>query len=147
MAFTDWVTVALILGGIVLESRRGSLTAWVDVIGVIVAYKAASYLYPQMFTNALPAQSSFAVLFGMVMVPVIFLSMNVSHAMEKYMVSIDFFLGGLGGAMSGMVLSAVMFEYIVLGHGYSAPEFAQSIFRPIVFDLTWYQQLEHRMTR
>ncbi len=147
MVFTDWVTVALILGGVVFESRRGSLTAWIDVIGVIAAYRAAALLYPQMFTNALPAQSSFAVVFGMVMVPVFFLSMSVKRATEKYMTSIDFFLGGLGGAVGGLVMAAVMFEYIMLGHGHSDPAFADSVFRPIVFDLTWYEYLSQRMVR
>ena len=147
MVFTDWVTVALILGGIVFESRRGSLTAWVDVIGVVVAYKAAALLHPQMFTNALPSQNSFLLVFGMIMVPVFFLSMNVKRATEKFIASIDFVLGGMGGALSGLVLSAVMFEYIVLAHGHSVPAVANSVFRPIVFDLTWYQQMVRHFAR
>jgi hypothetical protein len=144
MEYTDWATIALIIGGVIVEARRGSLTAWVGVTGVVVAYRLAVYLYPHVFTNMLAAHDSFLVLFCMLMVPVMFLSMAVKKATEKYMASIDFILGGLGGAISGMVLAGAIFEYLVLANGPSYPAFAHSLFRPIVYNLVWYQQLVQR---
>lgn len=147
MEFTDWVTIALIIGGIVLESRRGSLTAWIDVAGVIVAYRAATFLYPQMLTDVLSPQNSFLLVFGMIMVAVLFTSMYIRSTTQKFMTSIDYVLGGLGGAVTALVLSAVLFQYILVAFGSTDPWFAKSVFRPVVYNVTWYQHLVHHFAR
>lgn len=141
MQSTDWATLLLCIGAVIVESRRGSLTAWTDVVGIIVGLRGAEYIYPAIVSEALTPGRAYLLIFLSSLVLVGLISWQVQTAAAKYSGPVDRLAGAFAGLLVGLAFSYGMFRCVLYTYGREAPAFSASVFRPIVHDFTWVDAL------
>ncbi|MCX7598901.1 MAG: CvpA family protein [Armatimonadetes bacterium] len=137
MQSTDWATLVLCIVAVIVEARRGSLTAWTDVVGMIVGLRGAEYIYPAIVSEALTPGRAYLLLFLSFLVLVGLISWQVQTATVKYSGPVDRLAGAFAGLLLGVAFSYGMFRYVLYSWGKNVPAFRDSVFRPIVHDFTW----------
>ncbi len=145
MQWTDWTTVALFILFALAEARRGSLAAMVDIVGVMIAVKAADYLYPEFVSVAAAPITAYTLVFAAVCVVTVLVSWQVQSATARIRGPIDLLVAALIGCVVGLTLAHAMFHALYIAHGRNFEPFADSLLRPYVHDLTWYHALVESM--
>jgi hypothetical protein len=145
MQSTDWVTLGWLLLAVIIETRRGSLTAWTDAVGLIVGLRAADYIYPAIVSEALTAGRAYLLICLSFLVLVGLISWQVQTATAKYSGPVDRMAGAFAGLLVGLTLSYGMFHYVLYTWGRHVPAYNQSLFRPLVHDFTWLEALVDKL--
>lgn len=141
MQSTDWVALLLCVVAVIVESRRGSLTAWTDVVGIIVGLRGAEYIYPAIVSEALTPGRAYLLIFLSSLVLVGLISWQVQTATAKYSGPVDRLAGAFAGLLVGWAFCYGMFRCVLYTWGRDVLAFRDSVFRPIVHDFTWVNAL------
>lgn len=145
MQWTDWVTICFALFFGLAEARRGLLAALVDVVGIMIGIRAAEALYPHFVSEAAAPVTAYGLVFAGVLVVTFLASWQIQTATARITSPIDLAMAGLVGAVAGLCMGYVLFHALYIAHGDSYPAYADSVLRPIVHDLTWYDSLMVRL--
>ena len=144
MQWMDWATIALALFVGLSESRRGALTAIVDVAGIVLGLMVAETLYPEFVSEAVSPVTAYCLVFAAVMVLTVLISWQVQLATARITGPIDMGLAAGVGVIAGLCLSYALFYVAYLAYGRNYGPFADSLLRPAVYDLNWYHALSDR---
>lgn len=137
MQITDWATIGICVLAIVAEGRRGSLTAWADAAGLIIAFQVADFVYPAVASEALTPAKAYFVVIGCFVVLIALISWQIQSAAAKLTGPVDRIAGASAGLIVGLACAWGMFQYIAMAYGKSSPLFDHSVFRPMVHDFSW----------
>ena len=137
--------VALCLALSLVELRRGSITALIDLVGMFVALRAAEYAYPYVISEALAPGLAYALVLGALVLLLIMISWHVQVATARLASPADFVVGALAGVMVGLALSYALFHFLSIEYGNSLAAYRTSMLRPWVHDLKWLEPLAKRL--
>jgi hypothetical protein len=141
MQITDWATLGLCLLAALIESRRGSLTAWTDAIGLLIGLRVADLAYPLIASEAMAPSTAYLLVVCSSIVLIGLLSWQVQTSAAKFTGPVDKIAGAFAGLAVGLGLSYGMFHYIMLSSGRGVPVFNDSFFRPYLHDMVWLKAL------
>ncbi|MGD9518317.1 MAG: CvpA family protein [Armatimonadota bacterium] len=146
MQWTDWAAIVLCLGSGFVESRRGTLTALVDVAGIVIALKMADFLYPEFVSEVATPLTAYLMVFVAVVILVFLLSWQVQASTAKVLSPVDVVLASCMGTAVGLIFAYALFRILYVGLGRDYAPFDESILRPFVYDLTWFHNIVDRVT-
>ena len=141
MPWTDWACIALCLFLSLVESRRGSLTALMDLFGALFALRAAEELYPYVISEAVGPDIAYVLVLGALLLLLVMISWQVQMATARLRSPADFTIGAAAGVALGFVLAYALFHFLLIAYGRSYGPFEDSFIRPYVHDLTWLHSI------
>ncbi|MBC7286715.1 MAG: CvpA family protein [Armatimonadetes bacterium] len=145
MPWTDWACIGLCLAASLVEARRGSLAALVDLLGVLVALPAAERLHPLVVSEAVDPGIAYLLVLGALLLITVMVSWQVQTATARPSGPADFTVAAVAGAFVGLALGYGLFHFVLLYYGDAFPPYQDSTLRPIVHDLTWLKPLANRL--
>ncbi len=141
MPWTDWACIALCLFLSLVESRRGSLTALLDLIGSVAALRAADELYPYVISEAVGPDVAYVLVLGALVLLLIMISWQVQMAAARLRGPADCTIGAAAGVLLGLVLSYGLFQFLLIANGEYYGPYRHSYLRPYLHDFQWLDTL------
>ena len=136
MTWPDFVVIVLcVLLGIV-ESKRGFVVAFFDMIGAIIVLELTATSYLGLVSPSLSYCAAYLVAFLVGIAILGVLTSLLKRYTQFDIGSFDSPLGGLLGVFTALVLSHAMYGAVILGYGgKNAPVYTGSLFASQIYDL------------
>lgn len=135
MTWPDYIVIVLVIGVGLAESRRGFVTAFFDLLGVVITVEIAGAVYRQIASPSLSYTWSYIVCVLIGVVVIAGATSLLKRQTQMDIGSFDTALAGLLGVFSALALAHATYGAVVIQYGMNHEIYAGSALAGQIYEL------------